>query len=157
MESILLSYFKYKNIILFNKNIILAGIIAAVTDIFIMNYAYSIFLSNYLIVSEISLVGDFLVYNSFFTILYFLDNRKKYINSGRSMNKQKIKQDLKKLITVIGLAEISYITTKFLSTFIIFEILLVNPSLISISTTISSWIVYIVIANIMAKNQRLFS
>lgn len=73
------------------------------------------------------------------------------------MNKQKIKQDLKKLITVIGLAEISYITTKFLSTFIIFELLLVNPSLISISTTILSWILYIVIANIMAKNQKLFS
>lgn len=59
MESILTSYFKYKNIILFNKNIILAGIIAAVADIFIMNYASSIFLSNYLIISGISLIGDF--------------------------------------------------------------------------------------------------
>jgi hypothetical protein len=157
MESILTSYFKYKNIILFNKNIILAGIIAAVADIFIMNYASSIFLSNYLIISGISLVGDFLVYNSFFISLYFLDNRIKYINSGGNMNKQKIKQDLKKLIAVIGLAEISYITTKFLSTFIIFELLLVNPSLISISTTILSWILYIMIANIMAKNQKLFS
>lgn len=157
MESILTSYFKYKNIILFNKNIILAGIIAAVADIFIMNYASSIFLSNYLIISGISLVGDFLVYNSFFISSYFLDNRIKYINSGGSMNKQKIKQDLKKLISVIGLAEISYITTKFLSTFIIFELLLVNPSLISISTTILSWILYIMIANIMAKNQKLFS
>ena len=157
MESILTTYFKYKNIILFNKNIILAGIISAVSDIFILNYASSIFISNYLIISGISLVGDFLIYNSFFVILYFLDNRIKYINSLGSMNKQKIKQDLKKLITVIGLAEISYIITKFLFTFIIFELLVVNPSFISISTTISSWILYIVIANIMAKNQRLFS
>jgi hypothetical protein len=157
MESILTSYFKYKNIILFNKNLILAGVIAAVADIFIMTYASSIFLSNYLIISVISLVGDFLVYNSFFISFYFLDNRIKYINSGGSMNKQKIKQDLKKLITVIGLAEISYITTKFLSTFIIFELFLVNPSLISISTTLLSWVLYIVIANIMAKNQKLFS
>jgi hypothetical protein len=157
MESILPSYFKHKNIILFNKNIILAGIIAAVADIFIMNYASGIFLSNYLLISGISLVSDFLIYNSSFIILYFLDNKIKYINSGAGMNKQKIKQDLKKLLTVIGLAEISYITTKFLSTFIIFELILVNPSLISISTTILSWILYIVIANIMAKNQKLFS
>jgi len=157
MKSILNSYLKYKNIILFNKNIILAGIIAAVTDIFIVNYASSIFLSNYLIISGISLIADFLIYNNSFIILYFLDNRIKYTNYDGSMNKQRIKQDLKKLLTVIGFAEISYITTKFLSTFTIFELFVVNPSLVSILTTILAWILYITIANIMAKNQKLFS
>ena len=157
MKSILNPYLKYKNIILFNKNIILAGILTAVTDIFIVNYASSIFLSNYLIISGISLIADFLIYNNSFIILYFLDNRIKYTNYDGSMNKQRIKQDLKKLLTVIGFAEISYITTKFLSTFTIFELFVVNPSLVSIWTTILAWILYIAIANIMAKNQKLFS
>jgi hypothetical protein len=157
MKSILNPYLKYKNIILFNKNIILAGILTAVTDIFIVNYASSIYLSNYLIISGISLIADFLIYNNSFIILYFLDNRIKYTNYDGSMNKQRIKQDLKKLLTVIGFAEISYITTKFLSTFTIFELFVVNPSLVSISTTILAWILYIAIANIMAKNQKLFS
>jgi hypothetical protein len=157
MKSILNPYLKYKNIILFNKNIILAGIIAAVIDIFIVNYASSLFLSNYLIISGISLIADFLIYNNSFIILYFLDNRIKYTNYDGRMNKQRIKQDLKKLLTVIGFAEISYITTKFLSTFTIFELFVVNPSLISISTTILAWILYIAIANIIAKNQKLFS
>jgi hypothetical protein len=70
MESIKTFYYKYRNIILFNKNLILAGIITAVADIFIVNYASSIFVSNYLIISGISLVGDFLIYNILF-ILFF--------------------------------------------------------------------------------------
>lgn len=157
MKSILNPYLKYKNIILFNKNIILAGIIAAVTDIFIVNYASSIFLSSYLIILGIFLIADFLIYNNSFIILYFLDNRIKYTNYDGSMNKQRIKQDLKKLLIVIGFAKISYITTKFLSIFTIFELFVVNPSLISIWTTILAWVLYITIANIMAKNQKLFS
>ena len=156
MESIKTFYYKYRNIILFNKNLILAGIITAVADIFIVNYASSIFVSNYLIISGISLVGDFLIYNILFIIFYFFDNRSQYINSYGIKNKQKLKQDLKKLITVIGFAEISYLTTKFFSTFIIFELFLENPSLISVITTLLAWILYITIANIMAKNQKLF-
>ena len=157
MESIKTSYYKYRNIILFNKNLILAGIIAAVADIFIVNYASSIFVSNYLIISGISLVGDFLIYNILFIIFYFFDNRSQYINSYGIKNKQKLKQDLKKLITVIGFAEISYLTTKFFSTYVIFELFLENPSLISVITTLLAWILYITIANIMAKNQKLLS
>lgn len=156
MESIKTSYYKYRNIILFNKNLILAGIITAVADIFIVNYASSIFVSNYLIISGISLVGDFLIYNILFIIFYFFDNRSQYINSYGIKNKQKLKQDLKKLITVIGFAEISYLTMKFFSTFIIFELFLENPSLISVITTLLAWILYITIANIMARNQKLF-
>jgi hypothetical protein len=157
MESIKTSYYKYRNIILFNKNLILAGIIAAVADIFIVNYASSIFVSNYLIISGISLVGDFLIYNILFIAFYFFDNRSQYINSYGIKKKQKIKQDLKKLIAVIGFAEISYLTTKFFSTFIIFELFLENPSLISIITTLLAWILYITIANIMAENQKLYN
>ena len=156
MESIKTSYYKYRNIIIFNKNLILAGIISVVADIFIVNYASSIFVSNYFIIAGISLVCDFLIYNILFIIFYFFDNRSQYINSYGIKNKQKIKQDLKKLITVIGFAEISYLTTKFFSTFIIFELFLENPSLISVITTLLAWILYITIANIMARNQKLF-
>ena len=73
-----------------------------------------------------------------------------------SKNNQKIKQDLKKLITIIGLAEISYLATKFLSTYVIFESFSIDPSLISIITTVIAWIFYIIIANIMARKQKLF-
>jgi hypothetical protein len=97
-----------------------------------------------------------LVFNIIFIILYFVDNRSKYVNPNGSKNNQKIKQDLKKLITIIGLAEISYLATKFLSTYVIFESFSIGPSLISIITTVIAWIFYIIIANIMARKQKLF-
>jgi hypothetical protein len=99
-----------------------------------------------------------LIYNVSFIILYFIDNKSKYVNpADGSKNNQKIKQDLKKLITIIGLAEISYLSTKFLLTFIIFQSLSIDPSLISIITTVLAWIFYIIIANIMARKQKLLS
>jgi hypothetical protein len=149
-------YSKYKDIISFNKNIIIAAIVTAIADIFIVNYASIIYITNYLIISVISLVADFLIYNISFIILYFTDNKSKYINPDGSKNNQKIKQDLKKLITIIGLAEISYLVTKFNSTYVIFESILIDPSLISIITTILAWMFYIIIANMMARKQKLF-
>jgi hypothetical protein len=154
INSIKKYYSKYKDIISFNKNIIIAAIVTA--DIFIVNYASIIYITDYLIISVISLVADFLIYNVSFIILYFTDNKSKYINPDGSKNNQKIKQDLKKLITIIGLAEIFYLVTKFNSTYVIFDSLLIDPSLISIITTILAWIFYIIIANMMARKQKLF-
>ncbi len=158
LGSIKKSYSKYKDIISFNKNIIIAAIITAIVDVFIVNYAFVLYPTNYLLISIISLVADFIIFNFSFITLYFIDNKSKYVNQDGSKNKQKIKQDLKKLLTIIGLAEISYLITKFLSTFIIFESFSfsIDPSLISIITTILAWVFYIVIANIMARKQKLF-
>jgi hypothetical protein len=157
LYSIYKFYSKYREIISFNKNIIIAAIINAIANVFIVNYASIIYVTNYLLISVISIVADFLIYNVSFIILYLIDNRSKYVNPDGSKNNQKIKQDLKKLITIIGLAEISYLATKFLLTFIIFQSLSIDPSLISIITTVLAWIFYIIIANIMARKQKLLS
>src|SRR5215211_2444328 len=114
-------YSKNRDIISFNKNIIIAAIINAIANVFIVNYISIIYVTNYLLISIITIVADFLIYNISFVILYLIDNRSKYINSlDGSKNNQKIKQDFKKLVTIIGFAEISYLATKFLSTFIFF-------------------------------------
>ena len=157
LESIRKSYSKYRDIISFNKNIIIAAIITAIADVFIVNYASILYPTNYLLISVISLVADFAIYNIFFIIFYFIDNRFKYTNLDGTKNKQKIKQDLKKLITIIGFAEISYLATKFLSTYVVFESFSIDPSLISIITTVLGWIFYIIIANMMARRQKLFT
>ena len=46
-DSIRKYYFKYKDIISFNKNIIMAAIITTIADIFIVNYAYILYLISY--------------------------------------------------------------------------------------------------------------
>ncbi len=156
-NSIKMFYFKYKYAILFNKNIFIAAMITAVADVCIINFASITFLENYLLISIISLLADFLIYNISFIMLHFLDHKNDYINPDGSKNSQKIKEELKRLITIIGLAELSYLIVKFGSTFIIFKSLQINPWLISIVTTMLSWILYIAVANIMARNQKLFT
>ena len=70
LGSIRKSYSKYKDIISFNKNIIIAAIITAIADVFIVNYASVLYPTNYLLISIISLVADFLIFNIY--IYYFI-------------------------------------------------------------------------------------
>jgi hypothetical protein len=56
-----------------------------------------------------------------FIILFYIDNRKQYTNTNK--NKKYITKDIKKLITTLGIAEIGYLSTKFLSTYAISALL----------------------------------
>ena len=150
-------YKKHKYIILFNKNIFVAAIITAILDIFIVNHAALVFTTNYVLISSVSLAADFTIYNASFIILYFIDNTSRSQNFDRRKNIQKLRYSLGKIITVIGFAEISYLFAKFLSTYLIFEFVILDAFIISIITTLFAWIFYVIIANIMARNEKLFN
>lgn len=150
-------YKKHKYIILFNKNIFVAAIITAILDIFIVNHAALVFTTNYVLISSVSLAADFTIYNASFIILYFIDNTGRSQNFDRRKNIQKLRYSLGKIITVIGFAEISYLFAKFLSTYLIFEFVILDAFIISIITTLFAWIFYVIIANIMARRKKLFN
>lgn len=150
-------YKKHKYIILFNKNIFVAAIITAILDIFIVNHAALVFTTNYVLISSVSLAADFSIYNASFIILYFIDNTCRSQNFDRRKNIQKLRYSLGKIITVIGFAEISYLFAKFLSTYLIFEFVILDAFIISIITTLFAWIFYVIIANIMARRKKLFN
>jgi hypothetical protein len=149
-------YLKYRNIILFNKNIFISAIITGLIDIWIVNQATVTYPNNYFLVSIISLIVDFAVYNSMFVILFFTDNRKRYINSDGSKNKPRIVEDSRKLLTALGLAEVGYLITKFFSTYVILMAIFIEASLVSIMTTLLAWIIYITCANLMMRKQQFF-
>src|SRR5919112_438278 len=88
-------YIKYKNLIIFNKNIILASVIAGILNIIIVQYASILFHDNDLGLAVISVILDFAIYNSIFFVLYFLiDNRKNYFNSSyNNGNKHSFRTD----------------------------------------------------------------
>ena len=53
-------------------------------------------------------IADYVIYFSVFSGLFYLDNRKKYrLDSGKT-DVAKLKDDLKKLITSLGIAEVVY-------------------------------------------------
>ncbi len=150
-------YCKYKNIIYFNSNIIVAAIITAILDIFIVNYVSLVFPSNYLAVSIMSMFADFAIYNFSFAMLFFVGNRNRYRDQKNGiMNWKKVKQDAIKLVATLGLAEIMYLSTKFASTYMIFAYIKIDPSQISVITTMLGWILYIMTANIMVKKTSFF-
>lgn len=150
-------YKKHKYIILFNKNIFVAAIITAILDIFIVNHAALVFTTNYVLISSVSLAADFTIYNASFIILYFIDNTGRSQNFDSRKNIQKLRYSFGKIITVIGFAEISYLFAKFLSTYLIFEFVILYAFIISIITTLFAWIFYVIIANIMARRKKLFN
>lgn len=100
-----------------------------------------------LIISIISVAADLIVFYTLFIILFYIDIRKQHTNTNK--NKKYTIKDNKKLITTLGIAEIGYLSTKFLSTYAIFAFTLLDDAQISITSTIPAWIVYIFMANII--------
>lgn len=151
-------YYNYKNIIDFNKNIIVSAIVTAICDIIILAMASSIFASNHLEIATLSLVCDFIIFNSLFMILFYLNWNKKREQITSDPREESIKLIIFRLVSTLGISEISYLVTKFASTYLLlYYSSNLDSSQVSIITTILAWFLYLSSANIMAGRTKLFS
>ena len=73
-------YNKYRNYILLNRNIIIAGTAALIVGVF-FTQLYSEYNKNNLLNSIVTLTVEYTVYIPIFTILYYLDNRVRYVDA----------------------------------------------------------------------------
>lgn len=149
-------YIKYKNIIHFNKNILIAAIVIAILDMVIVVYTSLLYPNNSLLVSIVSLIVDFATFNTTFVALFYFSNKDRYTREDGTKDSQKLKQDSIKLVTTLGLSEIAYLSTKFVSTYIFFTYAVASSSQISVITTVLAWIMYLVVANLMIKKTRFY-
>jgi archaellum biogenesis protein FlaJ (TadC family) len=149
-------YVKYKNIIHFNKNILLAAIVTAILDVAIVVFASLLYPQNALLVSMVSLVADFAIFNTTFVALFYFGNRDRYWREDGTKDHQKLKKDSIKLVTALGLSEIAYLSTKFFTTYVFFAYGLASSLQISVATTALGWIIYLMVANIMIRNTGFF-
>jgi hypothetical protein len=149
-------YNKYKDILHFNKNFLIASIITALLDVVIVTCASIVYSGNNLLISSISLTADFAIFNLIFITLFYLENKQRYLKSDGTKDKQQLRLDSVKLVTTLGLSEIVYLFTKFVSTYFFFELTQINSSEISIITTVIGWVLYAITANIMIKKTRFF-
>ena len=150
-------YYNYRNVIDFNKNIIISAIITAITDIAIVVAASSIFQTNNFFISLSSLIADFIIFNSILLFLLYADNKKRQQENMKPPNRTEMNTLLAKLVATLGISEISYLTTKFISTYIFLSHVDLTSSQISITTTVVAWVVYLATANIMLKKTKMFS
>src|SRR3989338_7312637 len=132
-----------------NKNILIA-ITASITISAIAAHMLSE-QADYLIPTYTLLV-DHTIYFSTFGSLYYLDNRKKYLLES---DKSKLKHDLIKIITSLGISEIIYSIARW---FLQYYFLTINYDayLASIVSQIISIIIYLAVINLSVKMTRLY-
>ena len=98
--------------LMLNKNIIISltismTISAIVAQIFSTQDDY--------LNSTFTLISGYFVYYSIFTTLYYRDNKKAYKTELGNTDTARLKMDLKKIILTIGIAEVSFLASKWTS------------------------------------------
>lgn len=139
-------YFKLnKNILIaFSASIILSAIIAQLLSeqADYLNTTYT-------------LIVDYVVYFSTFGGLFYLDNRKKYRLKSGEIDKTKLRHDLTKIITSLGIAEVVYTIIRW---FIQYYLLTIeyDAYIASFLSQIISTVIYMIIINLSVKMTRLY-
>jgi hypothetical protein len=148
-------YAKYRELILFNKNIIFAAVASIITDAIVVQYAVQS-ISNDALVSIFSTITNSGVYFTAFAGLFYIDNRKKYVNSiTGKRDSNRFKQDAKKIVTALGVSEVVYMIGKFTSIYLLLQSELAPPYQIAIISTLLAGVFSTVTANLMIKTQKL--
>ena len=103
---------KYRKVVLFNKNLLISGIVSFVAGA-LATQIYALFDSNNMSNVLITLTIGYCVYIPLFAFLFYRDNRSRYINplTGKK-NSKKIRDDLRKLFGAFSVSEAIFIITK---------------------------------------------
>lgn len=106
--------------------------------------------------TSLTMVSEYSVYFGTFGLLYSVDNRKKYkIDGTDETDWPKLRKDVIKLLTSLGIAEIVYTVLRWLS----LEYLLIlnyQPYLASIVSAFACFAVYLVVVNLSVKVTKLY-
>ena len=150
-------YSRYRELILFNKNIMIAAIAAIITDAIVVQYAAQS-ITNNAVVSIFSIITDIGVYIIAFAGLFYIDNRKKYVDIVTGMRDSNMfRQDAKKIVTALGVSEVVYMIGKFTSIYLLLQSNVAPPYQVAMLSTLLAGVVSTVTANLMVKTQKLFS
>ena len=143
---------QYKEYLKLNKNILL-GFLASIAVSAVVAQIFSN-QQNY-VNATITLGTDYVVYFSTFGILFYFDNKKKYLLKTGEVDKAGLRRDLIKVISSLGIGEVIYTICRWSLQYY----LLTNSyqayaaSLISQSV---STVIYMVTVNLSVKFMRLY-
>ncbi|MFB5602813.1 MAG: hypothetical protein ACE5RK_00215 [Candidatus Nitrosomaritimum aestuariumsis] len=135
-----------------NKNILIAF---AVSITFSAIIAQSLAEQEDYLNTTYTLIFDYLFYFSTFGALYYYDNRKKYrLQSGKT-DTQRLRHDLIKIITSLGISEVVYTIARWILQYYFLSINY-DPYLASIISQVISTIIYMIVINLSVKITRLY-
>jgi len=102
-------------------------------------------------------IADYVIYFSVFSGLFYIGNRKKYRLESGGTDTVKLKYDLKKLISSLGIAEVIYTIARWALHHYLLTILNYDPYLASIVSQGISTIIYMIVLNLIVKITRLYN
>ena len=135
-----------------NKNILIAFAVSLTFSAFV---AQSLADQEDYLNTTYTLMFDYLFYFSIIVGLYYWDNRKKYkLESGKTDN-QRLRHDLIKIITSLGIGEVVYSIARWLLQYYFLSINY-DPYLASIISQVISTVFYMIVVNVSVKMTRLY-
>jgi hypothetical protein len=148
-------YNKYKDYILFNKNIIIAGPAALIVGTFFTQFFAQQSKDNFLN-SIVTLFAEYGIYIPLFALFFYFDNKSRYVDplTGEK-NYENIKNDIIKLIAIFSVSEVIYAVSKVSIHFQLMQISF-EPYQASIIGSFTAWFIFLVIINFGAKIVKLF-
>jgi hypothetical protein len=146
---------RYKEAILFNRNLIIAGAGAFFSSAYV-SQLYAQYDTNDFANSTLALAVEYGVYIPIFATLFYVDNRSKYVNpaTGRRDSRQ-IMQDVKKLFAAFSVSEVIYSMIKVAMQYWLLQAGS-QPYEASMASSLAAWGVFFVAINLMAKLVKLF-
>jgi hypothetical protein len=136
----------------FNKNVLIAF---AVSIIFSALIAQSLEKQENYLNTTYTLIFDYVFYFSTFGVLHYLSNRRKYLLDSGKIDNEKLRHDLIKIITSLGIAEIVYTISRWILQYYFLSIEY-DPYLASIISQCISTIIYMIVVNLSVKMTRLY-
>jgi hypothetical protein len=148
-------YNKYRNYILFNKNIIIAGTVALIVGLFFTQFFAQQSKDNFLN-SIVTLLVEYGIYIPLFALFFYLDNKSRYVDplTGEK-NYANIKNDIVKLFAIFSVSEIIYAVSKVSIHFQLMQISF-EPYQASTIGSFTAWFIFLVTINWGAHMVRLF-
>ncbi len=140
---------KYQKYFMLNKNLLIAITTSIIISAIVANLLSD--QADYLN-STYTLLVDYVIYFSVFGGLYYLDNKKKYLLES---DKSKLKHDLIKIITSLGIAEVVYTIVRW-SLHYYFLTINYDAYLASIVSQTISMIICLIVINLSVKMTRLY-
>lgn len=103
---------KYRDYILFNKNLIISGSSAVITSASVAQL-YARYDTNALANSIVAIAAEYGVYIPFFAFLFYRDNRHRYIDplTGKR-DPKRLRIDVKKLFATFSISEVIFAVTR---------------------------------------------
>ncbi len=149
-------YKKYRETILMNKNLLIAGMFGFLVSAVIAEI-YAIYSPSDVLTSTITVLVGFIIYKISFIVLFHIDNKRKYTSRFTSrINFNRLKQIIKKMIFAWSIFDIVNNLSRWI---ILYELLIIEfrPFEAAIISSIAASSLSYLSINIILKRTKIFS